>query len=1120
MIDAIESLAASTPPAGGAATGEIAIATVSATLLTLGLLWVGSGHRSGRIRALGRLAGFAARVSGQPAWAALPSAIASLSLLTAVLGMYWDIALHIDVGRDEGPLANPAHYFILAGLYGIFSAGFVAMVLPDRRPGPSAVRLGRDWHAPLGGVLICACGAFALLGFPLDDMWHRLFGQDVTLWGPTHLMLIGGASMTLVGIAVLQVEGRRAQAAAGAEPHERGWVRRLRLIALTGGLLLGMSTFQAEFDFGVGQFRLVLQPMLIMLAAGAVLVAARIWLGRGAALGAALFFLAVRGGLTLLVGPVLGETAPHFPLYLAEAALVELVALAVPARRPLALGAASGVLIGTVGLAAEWGFTHVWMPLPWTAALLPEGALLGLGMAVAGSLLGAWIGAHLAAETLPLTPALRLGAVGAAAAVVAMLGLALYTPAHPGVSATVALRDVDTGPERQVQATVALDPPDAGDDAAWLTATAWQGGGLVVDRLRRVGEGTYRTTQPIPVHGSWKAMVRLHYGNAVDALPLYLPRDDAIPAPEVPATARFTREFEPDSLILQREQRSEASGALTALAYGVVAAIAAALLALLAWGLHRLAVTAAPPSAPPAVAVAGRRPTAAAETVPNGDRPHFEVAIVGAGFGGLGMAAKLRAAGIDDFVVLERDGDVGGTWWANTYPGCQCDIPSHLYSFSFAPNPDWTRTYAPQPEIWRYLRDVTDRHDLRRSVRFGCELTGADWDEQACLWRLETTRGPLTASVVVAAPGGLSEPSVPAVPGLDAFDGEVFHTARWNHDYDLRGRRVAVIGTGASAIQVVPEIQPLVERLTVFQRTPPWVVPHRDRPITALERRLYRRLPAVQRLVRAGVYWSRELLVPGLVHRPELMRVFERVARRQLEEQVADPELRARLTPSYRMGCKRILPSSRWYPALTQPNVDLVFGGLDEVRSNGVVTPEGDVHEVDAIVFATGFHVTDMPLADVVRDADGASLSDVWRRSPQAYRGTAVAGFPNLFWLVGPNTGLGHNSIVFMLEAQLAYVMDALATLDARGADRIEVRRETQDAYNARLQRRLEGTVWNSGGCASWYLDANGRNSTIWPDFTWRFWRESRRFDAASYELSAGRPRLAPPPATLGPSTG
>jgi hypothetical protein len=596
--DQIYALVAASPPAGGAATGEIAIATVSATFLTLGLLWLGDGHRRGTVPILGWIASFSSRVSGQPGWAAFPTALAAGSLLVAVVGMYWDIALHVDVGRDEGPLANPAHYLILAGLYGIFSAGFIAMVLPRHKPSTSAVKLGKDWYAPLGGVLICACGAFALLGFPLDDVWHRLFGQDVTLWGPTHLMLIGGASMTLVGIAVLQTESRRAMAAAGRTRNEPRWVHKLRLIALTGGLLLGMSTFQAEFDFGIGQFRLVFQPILIMLAAGVVLVAARIWLGRGAALGAVLFFLLIRGLIALLVGPILGQTTPHFPLYLASAAVVELLALAIPAqRRPLAFGVWAGVLIGTVGLAAEWAFTQVWMPLPWTSALLPEGALLGFAAAVCASLIGAWVGAHLASDTIPRTPSLRVAGAVAAAGIGAMVLWALYTPPGPPTTLAVTTRDIDRGAERTIAATVRFDPPDAADGAEWLTATAWQGDGLVVDRLERIREGIYRTTEPIPVYGNWKSMIRLQHGNAVDAAPIFLPDDPAIPAPEVPVTASFTRELIPDSQVLQREQKTDVAGALTAVAYAVVAAIALALLALLAWGLHRLAVASGVPPA-------------------------------------------------------------------------------------------------------------------------------------------------------------------------------------------------------------------------------------------------------------------------------------------------------------------------------------------------------------------------------------------------------------------------------------------------------------------------------------------------------------------------------------------
>jgi hypothetical protein len=595
MFTSLMAAAGSSPPAGGAALGEIVLASAAAAVVTTALLVFGFGHRRGTVTHLTRLAAFSERVSGQPGWAALPAAVAAGSLLIAVFGMYWDISLHIDQGRDDGPLANPAHYFILAGLYGIFSAGFLAMVLPERRPGPSAIRITRDWHAPLGGVLICACGAFSLTGFPLDDLWHRIFGQDVTLWGPTHLMLIGGASMTLVGIAVLQVEGRRALQAEGRAAAEAGYVRWLRATALPGGLLLGLSTFQAEFDFGVPQFSMLFEPLMLMLAAGVGLVATRIWLGRGAALAAVAFYLVVRGTLAVLVGPVLGEVTPHFPLYVAEAAIVELVALVVSTRRPLAYGAWCGALLGTVGLAAEWGWSHVWMPLPWPETLLPEIALYGVATAMAAALIGAWVGARLSTGEVPHTPALRTASVGAAAVLAALVGFALYTPDDAGVRANVALTTVAPGPDRTVNATVRITPASKARDATWLTATAWQGGGkLVVDRLRRVSDGVYRTTEPIPVHGEWKALIRLHEGRALMGVPIYLPDDPAIPAAGVAAPARFERTFVADKEILQREQKSTAA-ALPPLAYAVVAAIALSLLALLAWGLHRLAASAARP---------------------------------------------------------------------------------------------------------------------------------------------------------------------------------------------------------------------------------------------------------------------------------------------------------------------------------------------------------------------------------------------------------------------------------------------------------------------------------------------------------------------------------------------
>ncbi len=585
-IFATSALAAA-PPAGGATLGQVAIASLAAMLLTAALLYIGFGYRAGRVAWLRRLGARVERFSGYPAWVGIPVGIATSSLLVALFGMYWDISLHIDVGRDPGPLANPAHYFILGGLFGIFTAGFLAMVLPEGKPSDTAVRLGPDWYAPLGGVLICACGAFSLIGFPLDDIWHRLFGQDVTLWGPTHLMLIGGAAMTLIGIGVLTVEGMRARSRHGAGADRRQVVL-ARAVASTGGLLLGLSTFQAEFDFGVPQFNFLFEPMMIMLAAGVGLVAARLYAGRGAALGAVLFFLAARGVLALLIGPVLGETTPHMPLYIAEALVVEAVALRVSAERPLAFGLWSGLGIGTVGLASEWAWSHVWMPIPWPSAALPEVVLAGLAIAVAASLLGAWIGTRLSPEPGRRYPGLRLGACAGAATIAVATALALNTSADEGVRAQVALQEISTGPQREVSATVRLTPRDAAEDARWFDVTAWQGDGLVVDPLERVGPGTYRTTEPIPVGGNWKTMVRLHSGSSLTAVPIFLPRDAAIPAPEVPARASFSRAFVDETQLLQRE-KTGGSPTLVAFAYATVAAISLSLLVLLAWSLHRLA---------------------------------------------------------------------------------------------------------------------------------------------------------------------------------------------------------------------------------------------------------------------------------------------------------------------------------------------------------------------------------------------------------------------------------------------------------------------------------------------------------------------------------------------------
>jgi len=479
---------------------------------------------------------------------------------------------------------------------------------------------------------------------------------------------------------------------------------------------------------------------------------------------------------------------------------------------------------------------------------------------------------------------------------------------------------------------------------------------------------------------------------------------------------------------------------------------------------------------------------------------HHRIAIVGSGFSGIGMAIRLKQEGEHDFVLLERAGDVGGTWRDNTYPGCRCDVPSHLYSFSFAPNPNWSSTFSPQPEILEYLKDAANRHGVLPHVSFDTELEHAGWDEEEQLWRIETSQGAMTADLLIAAQGPLSDPSLPSVRGLDTFEGKAFHSAQWDHEHDLTGEHVAVIGTGASAIQFVPEIQPRVGKLHVLQRTAPWVIPHRNRPMKRWERAIYRFFPPAQLAMRAGIYWARESFVLQFRHRA-IGKLLERIPMAHMRKQIKDPELRRKLTPDYSIGCKRILPTNEWYPALANPNVEVIAGGLTEVRPHSVVAEDGTEREVDTIIFGTGFHVTDVPIADRVSGSDGRTLAETWAGSMQAYKGTTVAGYPNLFFLVGPNTGLGHTSIVFIIESQIAYVLDALRTMHRSGARTLEVRPEAQSAYNAELDRMTEGTVWVRGGCTSYYIDRNGHNSALWPTYTWPFRQRTRQFDAAAYKL-------------------
>ncbi|HEX3691303.1 MAG TPA: NAD(P)/FAD-dependent oxidoreductase [Solirubrobacteraceae bacterium] len=481
------------------------------------------------------------------------------------------------------------------------------------------------------------------------------------------------------------------------------------------------------------------------------------------------------------------------------------------------------------------------------------------------------------------------------------------------------------------------------------------------------------------------------------------------------------------------------------------------------------------------------------------------IAIAGAGLAGLGMAIALRRDGIEDFVVLERADDLGGTWRDNSYPGCACDIASVLYSYSDEQNPGWSHAFARQPEIQAYIHDVAQTHDLAPHLRYGHEVLEASWDEDADRWQIRTTRGDFSAEILISAVGALADPSIPDLPGLDSFSGTVFHSARWNHDHDLTGRRVAVVGTGASAIQFVPEIQPAVGHLDLFQRTPPWVLPRGNPAIPARWRRRFARHPRVLGGLRRSVFSLYEAFHVGFRH-PAVMKLAERRARAHIEREVPDPQLRAKLIPDYRLGCKRVLGSDTWYPALTRDNVDVITAGITRVTPDGIVDAEGTHHPADTIIFGTGFHVSDVPVSHRIRGRGGELLADRWQGSPRAHLGIGVSGYPNLFMLLGPNTGLGHNSVLLMIEAQIAYLRRALRYRREHGLATLEPTAEAQAAYVAAVDRGTQGSVWTAGGCESWYMDVTGRNSTLWPGSVRAYQRRLGRFEIGDYAAQLPRP--------------
>ena len=577
---------------GGAALGEVIGMSVAGLVVGVVLVWVGYLHRARKITWLNSLAEWAGRKFKRPPWVALPMALFIATLICALFGFIWDVSLHIGNGRDSGPLANPAHYFILFGLFLLFVAGCMACVLPYDKPGASAVRITRNWYAPVGGLLMAGCGLYALLGFPLDDVWHRIFGQDVTLWGPTHLMMIGGAGFATLSAIMLNHEGLKAM---GADAPTGGiFIKFVQYLGF-GGILVGLSVFQIEFDFGVAQFRQVFEPMLIAAAAAFGLVAARLMLGRGAAIIAALLAIGLRGGVALIVGPVFGAPINWFALYLGPALVVELIGLSPLVKRPVIFGLVSGLGVATVGLWLESLWIDAVYPYPWPTSIWPEALAMAIPVAILVGGCGAMFGQVMSDQRLPRR------AVGIGLVLLAVLAIGgatangLRYDVPESASATITLTDAPAaGNQRMATADVQITPANlVSDDPNWVSVLGWQGGvendrGIFIDRLERVGPGHYRSTQPMPVSGSWKTLLRVHDGKTLTAVPVFLAGDPGIGATEVPAEASTTRPFVSEVTILQRERNPDIPAALWLVGCLIVLGCTLILIAGLTWGAGRI----------------------------------------------------------------------------------------------------------------------------------------------------------------------------------------------------------------------------------------------------------------------------------------------------------------------------------------------------------------------------------------------------------------------------------------------------------------------------------------------------------------------------------------------------